>query len=71
MAKLDDPQTKCRVIESEAVGFERMILRLCPDCGERKLALQALRQALAYAKSSIRKKHDHTSNDAARSFRVA
>lgn len=54
MPKFDDPQRKCAVLESEAIGFERMIFRLCNDNDEKKLALAALRQALAYAKASAR-----------------
>lgn len=50
-----DVEKRKKIIESEAIGFERVIFRLCPDDSERKIALLALRQALTYAKSSTEK----------------
>ena len=50
-----DVEKRKKIIESEAIGFERVILRLCPDEAERKIALLALRQVLSYAKSSTEK----------------
>lgn len=63
MANIQKDITKRRsILESEAIGFERIIMKLCPNDTERKLAITALKQALAYAKSSTKNYKEENEN---------